>query len=241
MVEDKFYKFGKNKVIEVSLKLFHYFGMWPRHDSTLVYIIAGSIFQALTSWAWTIAKSIESVMLQKKSDLILFVPTTIYAYSNLYRGFLIMWKHKTINTNLIVASELLLTKNEYENVQKKMNFFSKISIAYVTFLSLSLVSACLNPVLSHGDELPIPLWIPFNDWKHDREDYIFALLFSYAGIASITILCSFTPIFVWYLILINSIKLEVFGHRLRKLGFMEPNDCLNDLLHSIRRHQEIVA
>lgn len=243
MIEDTDYRLGKNRLIEFSLQLLHYFGLWPKNDSTLVYTVVGYIFQAVTSLAWTIAKSIEAAMLEKRSDLILFVPTTIYTYSNIYRGFLIMWKHKTINTNLIVVSDLLLTKNEYETTQKKMNFFNKISLVYITFISLSLVSACLNPVLSHGNELPIPLWLPYNDWKHNRQDYIYALLFSYAGVASITILCAFTPIIVWYLILINSIKLEVFGQRLRKLGYKESklNDSLNDLLHCIGRHREIVA
>lgn len=239
---DKFYKFGKNRLIEISLCLFYLFGMWRRKNSTKVYIIFGYTFQAITSLGWTIAKSIATVMLEKRNELILLGPTTVYAYSNIYRGFLIMWKHNTINDSLNAISDLLLTKNEYETMQKKMSFFNKTSLAYITFMFLGLVSACLNPVVSNGKELPVPIWLPFNDWKENRQDYLFALLFSYSAIASVTIICSFTPIIVWYLIFINSIKLEVLGQRLRILGCRKTEtEPLDGLLNCIRQYQEIFA
>lgn len=240
---DKFYKFGKNRLIEVSLRLFYLFGMWRNNNSTIVYTIFGYIFQAITSLGWTIAKSIGTVMLEKRSELILLTPTTVYAYSNIYRGFLIMWKHDAIKTSLKDISDLLLTENEYETIQKKMKFFNKTSIGYTTFILLGLLSASLNPVLSNGKELPVPIWLPYNDWKENRQDFIYASIFSYAGIASIAIVCAFSPILVWYLILINSLKLEVLGQRLRVLGYKETesNVCLNGLRNCIQRHREIVT
>lgn len=241
--DDKFYKFGKNKLIEISLQLFHVFGMWPKENSTIVYTIVGYIFQVLTSLAWTVAKSIATVMLEKKTELILFVPTTVYAYTFISRGFLIMWNHKTIDCSLNSISDLPLTENEYETVQRKMKFFNRTSIFYTTFISFSLVSACLNPLISNGKELPVPIWLPYNDWKRNRSDYLFALIFSYTAIAPITVLCSLTPIIVWYLLFINAIKLEILGNRLRILGSMErkANDSIMDLLNCVRRHQEIAV
>lgn len=243
MSTDQIYKFGRNGLIEISLRLFYFIGMWPQKNSTVVYTVLGYTLQALTSLAWTIGKSIATVFLEKKSELILFGPTTVYAYTNIYRGFLIMWKHDTIESSLNEIADLRLTKNEYEKLQAKISFFNKTSVAYIMFISLGLVSACVNPIISNGNELPVPVWLPFNDWRNNNRDYAIALLFSYAGISSIVVICSFTPILVWYLVFINIVKLEVLGERLRVLDCdkNETHKSLESLLNCIRRHLEIVS
>lgn len=241
MATDQLYRFGKNPLIELSLRLFYFVGMWPQSDSTIVYTVLGYTLQAFTSLAWTVAKSVATGMLETRSELILFLPTTVYAYSNVYRGFIIMRKHKTINSILNEISDLPLTKNEYEKVQQKINFFNKTSWAFILSMSLGLISACANPIITQGNELPVPVWLPFNDWKTNRLDYAVALVFSYAGIASFVVVCSFTPILVWYLIFINTMKIEILGERLRILGCEAANGSLEDLLNFIRRHREIVS
>lgn len=235
-------KFGTNTLVEASLTILYIFGTWPRKNSTVVYLIVGHVFQALTTFAWTIAKCIGTVMLEEKNEIIMLSASSIYCVVAAYRGFVFMRNYKAINTCLDVISEFSLSNVESEIIQQKIKTFSRTSTAYPAFYFLGIVSAFLNPVLSDGRVLPVPIWLPFVYWKDNDRDFYIALMFSAMGILSMVIVCAFTPVIVWYLMYASTLTLEILGRRLRNLGYEQTDqkEFTLNLLKNIQLHQAIV-
>src|SRR6202012_3270723 len=99
------FKFGTNRLVKISLAILYWLGMWPRNNSTVIYTIVGYTFQGLTIVAWNIAKCIAAVMLEHKSELVLYAPACVYSMTSVYRGLIIMWKYKAIDTSLNAISD----------------------------------------------------------------------------------------------------------------------------------------
>lgn len=212
------------------------------HLRFFTYVVVGYIFQILTTFSWTIAKWIASVMMETRNEFILFSASSIYCTVAGYRGFTIMLKYKTINTCLNAISEFSLTKVENDIIQQKMKSFSKSSSAYTSLFWFGLVSVLWNPVISEGRELPVLIWIPYIHWKDNDRDVYIAFGYSLVGMSSMVIAFSFTPIIVWYLMFTSSLMLELLGWRLQKLGYKQTDQkkCLGDIVKLIKLHQDIV-
>lgn len=241
-MSDKVYKIGSNQLVKFTIWLNYMIGMWPKNDSTIIYRSLGFLYQSTTTFAWTIAKCIGTVFLADKNDVIMFTASSMYCVVAAYRAFIIMMRYKAIDVCLNSISEFSLSKAEYEMIQPKIKSFSKLSSTYTAFILSGLVSAFLNPVLSAERVMPVPIWLPYLDWKENERDFYIGLIFSALGISSMVVICAFTPIIIWYLIYVSSLVLEVLGHRLQNVGYEQKNheQNLDDLIKCIRIHQDIV-
>lgn len=241
-MSDKDFKIGTNRLVKVTVSVSYFFGMWPKENSTIFYTIFGYMFQILTTFGWTLAKCIGTAFLQDKNEIILLTASSMYCVVAAYRAFIVMRKYKTIDICLKAISEFSLNKVEYEIMQRKIRKFSNMSSAYTAFILLGVTSALLNPVLSVERVMPVPIWLPYIDWQENERDFYIALIFSIMGIASMVVVCAFTPIIIWYLIYGSSLTLEVLGHRLQNLGYEQKNheQTSSDLVKCIKLHQDIV-
>ncbi len=240
-MSDKILKIGTNRLVNVTLWLSYIIGIWPKSDSTIIYTIFGWIYQMLTTFGWTIAKSSASIWMEEKNEFIMFTAASMYCVVAAYRAFVFMRSSKTIDVCLNAVSGFRLTKVEYNIIQPKLKMFSKLSLAYTTFIFSGLISALLNPVLSAGKEMPVPIWLPFLNWKEYVRDFYIVLIFSVMGILSMVVVCAFTPIIIWYLIYGSSLMLEILSNRLQMLGHALKSDEENfvNFTECIKLHQKI--
>lgn len=187
----KVFKIGKNRLVTITMWLSYILGLWPRDNSTIIYVIVGYAYQSLTTFAWTVAKCIGTAFVQDNNEFIMLAASSMYCAVAAYRIIIILRKSKTIDVCLDAISEFHLTKSEYEMLQPKMKIFSYLSSTYTTFIFSGLVSAFLNPVLSVERVMPVPIWLPFIHWEENDRDYNIALVFSVTGIMSMVNACKY--------------------------------------------------
>lgn len=237
--------FGSNRLINFAIFIFHIFGLWPREHSTIIYTVMGYSFHIFFTAGWTVAKCIGTSMLQERSDLILLGPSTLYCILSVLRIFILMYNFDNIRKSFIQIRDFELNDQELRYIQQKIATFSKSSIAYVMFLSGSLGSAILTPFFEPEPVMPIPIWFPL-DYKNNVLYFWIGYWFSFLAILALVVLDSFSPIFIWFLMYGNALKLKLLSNRVSKLGY-ETADKKDDertywtLYKFVKIHQKIVA
>lgn len=158
-------------------------------------------------------------MLEKRADLILLAPTCIYASMSTLRICIVMFNFNRIKRSFDEITEFELESDqESEYIRKNVKSFSKSSVAYPILMFSALGSALVTPIFEKERVLPVPIWFPL-DWKNNLLNYWFAYIFSTLGQLALVVLNSFLPIFIWYLMYGNSLKLKLLGERISKLGY----------------------
>lgn len=223
--------FGSNKFIDFALTAFHVFGVWPRKHSTILYTIVAFAFHTFFTAGWTAAKSVGTAMLTNRSELILLAPTSLYASMSTLRIYIVMFNFKKMKRSFDEITEFALKNDqESEYIRKKVKRFSRSSVAYVIFMFSALGSALVAPIFEKERILPVPIWFPL-DWKNNLLYYAYGYIFSTLGQLALVVLNSFVPIFIWFLMYGNALKLRLLGNRLAKLGyrtFDEKRNVRND-------------
>lgn len=228
-------KFGSNSLINFSILAFNIFGVWPRNHSTVIYTIIGYAFHILFSAGWTVAKCIGTTMLEKRSDLILLGPSSLYCCMSTLRIFIVMYNFKNIKRNYDKIIGFEVNTEEFEDTQIKIKRFSRNSVAYVVFLFSALGSAVFEPFFKKERMMPIPIWFPL-DYRNNIMYFWIGYWFSFFGILSLVVLDSFIPIFIWFLIYSNALKLKMLGNRISKLGYDTTRE--NNRLVEKKDHQK---
>lgn len=212
-------KFGSNSFINFAITAFHIFGVWPRKHSTILYTIAAFAFHTFFTAGWTTAKWFGTAKLEKRAELILLAPTSLYASMSTLRIYIVMFNFEKIKRNFDEITQFeLKSDSEADYIRKKVKGFSRSSVAYVVLMFSALGSALVTPIFEKERVLPVPIWFPL-DWKNNLLNYWFAYIFSTLGQLSLVVLNSFIAIFIWFLMYANALKLKLLGDRLSKLGY----------------------
>lgn len=241
--------FGSNSLINFSILTFHIFGVWPRSHSTVVYTIMGYLFHILFSAGWTTAKCIGTAMLGKRSDLILLGPSSLYCIMSTIRIFIVMYNFENIKKSYDQITEFAVNDDEFEAIRKKIKIFARNSVFYVVFLFSALGSAVVEPFFSQEPVMPVPIWFPL-DYKNNIIFFWIGYWFSFLGILSLVVLDSFLPIFIWFLIYANALKLKMLGNRISRLGYEKAEEGTETTNHKnafwslygyIKLHKQVIA
>ncbi len=127
--------FGSNNFINFAITAFHIFGIWPRKHSTIFYTIIAFAFHTFFTAGWTTAKCIGTAMLEKRAEIILLAPTSLYASMSTLRIYIAMFNFKRIKRSFDEITEFELKNGEEsEFVLKNVKRFSRSSVAYVIFM-----------------------------------------------------------------------------------------------------------
>lgn len=224
--------------------MFHIFGLWPRKHSTIIYTVLGYSFHILFSAGWTIAKCIGTAMLEDRSDLILLGPSSLYCIMSILRIFIFLYNFANIRKSFDQIREFALNDQESRYIQGRITTFSRTSVAYVVFMFCALGSAVVTPFFEEERVMPIPIWFPL-DYKNNVLYFWIGYWFSFLGIFSLVVLDSFLPIFIWFLMYGNALKLNVLSDRVSALGYETADGKHNlktywSLYEYIKIHQQIV-
>lgn len=145
-------------------------------------------------------------------------------------------------------------REEFNEVNDKIKAFIK----FVSSFQLMIVSAVLTmiiialPIISNEKRLPLNIYVPLN-WK--TNDIYYWLTFAFNTYeASITIVCTFFNVLIWYMMMACMIQYQVLGNEFKNLGFNnqakqdnkreisvseKQNAFLHELIQLIKRHQHL--
>lgn len=135
---------------------------------------------------------------------------------------------RRIQRALRVAESFTL-ENDREKlfVDERISFYNKICTFFLVAANIGVFFICFGAILVDEKRLPILAWFPF-DWKSNTT--IYALCYTYQTI-SLTIQANLNvtlDLFSAYLMHVASIKLEILGVRLEKLGTGQRNQQTDD-------------
>ncbi|KAJ6641758.1 putative odorant receptor 71a [Pseudolycoriella hygida] len=163
-------------------------------------------------------------MLEKRAEIILLAPTSLYASMSTLRIYAVMFNFKRIKRSFDEITEFeLKSEMESEFIRKLISRFARTSVAYVIFMFSALGSALVAPIFEKERVLPVPIWFPL-DWQNNLFYYWLAYIFSTLGQLALVVLNSFIPIFIWFLMYGNALKLKLLGDRIATLGYQSTTE-----------------
>lgn len=217
-------KLGIATGVETVLKIFNLFGLWPSEHSSVsrwsswIYGFYGLsvvvIFLFLFDTSLFVAVFFLDAIEEITSHLCLSL--TLIALFGKILNFKFFCQRIR---NLLREGEEFELENEDETnfVREKMSFFNKLT--WFLFVSANISNAfnSMAAFIAGGDHLPLLAWFPF-DW---RSNYVSLSIYQVIGLFIQTNLNVSTDLFAAYLMYVASIRLELLGARLVKLGKFE--------------------
>lgn len=130
--------------------------------------------------------------------------------------------------NLLHIGDEFALKNDHEIllVDQRISFFKKLSTLLYLSANIAALSSFIGGFISEERRLPYLAWFPF-DWKSNLTGYVSVYLYQAIGMVIQANLNVSMDLFSAYLMYIASIKLEILGVRLEKLGQLKEYGELN--------------
>lgn len=143
-------------------------------------------------------------------------------------------------------------QEEFNKTKAKIKPFLTFLQCFLSLIVIGSVVACIAPIFSYGESLPLNIRFPFNFHHKMSIKYGIAYIYGVSGIA----LCALTTFYttlIWYIMLNYSIKYQLLGQKMRDLGsgklsvkekmkisnIEQQNLFLRDLSEAIEMHVNI--
>ena len=241
-------------ISRILVFFFFIFGLWwPKKRLATLYQVFGLIFQTVFSFLYTMFMLINLVMLTDMNKLAnsMYMPLTELALFFKIANF--FYRNRLMQGLLQTVNEFVLeSDDEIELVKRKITGFFRVLIYYFICVNWAGLNADVSALAAKDPQLPFPAWYPV-DWSHNRRDYWIAFTYQAIGMiisSNLNITIELFPIFMLFII---SVKIDILGMRLQKLGLMQnkamasvaskPNKdedhSLSLLKDAIKTHQDI--
>lgn len=150
-----------------------------------------------------------------RGESVSLISVGIASFVHVLRFFCIIWRKNEI-LGFIHQLDSLSTddQDELNRINKKLEYFFKFVKSWIILVWLGLYAFLAATVMEK--KLPFNIGFPL-DYRSSDIGYWTAVVFLAIQILYTTGICLFT-ITTWYSMLIFSIKYELLGHRMRRLG-----------------------
>lgn len=221
------------------------FGLWLP-DSTLLYRLYSAILHFIFTFSYTIALVIALFYSPSANDTINSIGMIMTLIALNVKVINIYIHHKMIRRCLTFIEEFkLMDKEEEQRKTVRVRMFT--IVAAILYLTGNVAGMSVYLAAHRGRVLPYIAWYPF--------DLSFWWLYGYQVVgmlmlSNVNMTMELLPSYMMYMV---SIKMEILGVRLRKLGFGITNKCRyremetheqvkesEKLSQCIRTHQSII-
>lgn len=247
------YRVDLHKRINQITSVFYWFGLWHQEDESNVRQTKIQIFYfiyyllipvSLLSGAVSNDNLVESIFLGEAAIISLVV---------LFKMFYIIWKKKEIIELLHeIGVHSIKCYSDATLVNRKLKtFMNFVTALYCYIYFASFLSAVVIPFIGCEKRLVLDIGFPF-DYKNNEIAYwiAFSFMCTEIGIQCVVFLFS---IVTWYIMINCSIRYEILGNQLRRMGAIssvkgtnrnsteteKKSLFINELIVAIQYHQRI--
>lgn len=202
-----------NRIKQIKT-IFQCFGWWD-HDHGTIWIQRMQCFVFVFYICCPVSMLAGAVITNDRKESVSLTTVGIASSVHVFRLFCIIWRKSEILSFLHQVDSLTTDdREEFSRINSKLEYFitfSKCLVVSVFFaLYLFLAAAALDK------QLPFNIGFPL-DYRTSETGYWTAFAYLAIQILYTTVICLFT-VTIWYLMLIFSIKYELLGKQMQRLG-----------------------
>lgn len=236
-----------NKVINQMIDIFYRIGFWHRGEEATVKELRIKAFYCIYQFLFTISLAIGSITTEKSDESVFLAGTSVVSFVLSVKLWVVIWKQERI---LELLNRICAFSIRYDDdlpfvnreIERFINFviFAAIVTHFTGFCELILVP-CV------GSERALFLNIAFPlDWRNNNIAYCVVTVFLFTEVF-LTITATSFNVIAWYLMLNCSLRYQVLGSELKKMGQINFNNTTHikenlffeDLQAAIDNHQHI--
>ncbi|XP_037050332.1 odorant receptor 94b-like [Bradysia coprophila] len=205
-----------DKTFEFFMKIYYTTGIWPRKDESLLRQSAKRLFYASFGVFFPIIFVLNSIFCEDPDESLFSVQMAIIVSIFYLRFLYALFTKSSILEFLAQLDHYIESRKEYEQINQKTNKFITFVRSYVAMLWLTAFVLIISRLPLFSSDRGLPYFISFS-WNDSEIIYWLAFLFMTLEICVFSISATFTP-FCWYLLLNFSIKYDMLGNSLKRLG-----------------------
>lgn len=203
-------KIGKPRICKIMLTILRFFGLWLP-ESTLFYRIYSALLHFIFTFCYTSAMVTALFFSPSTNETLTAIGMIMALIALNIKVLNIYMNHQMIRRCLVFIEEFeLLNKEEERRKTERVRMFT--IVAAILYCTGNTAGMSVFLAAHRGRVLPYVAWYPF--------DLSFWWLYSYqvAGMVMLSNVNMTMELLPSYLMYMVSIKMEILGERLRKLG-----------------------
>ncbi len=217
------YNIGASSFISQIIGIFYRFGLWDSKDGTSVFEFGRKLFHYLLMLSFLTSLFSGAYLSNDNEEAIFLLAIGIGNFVQVFRMFkLISGKSSILNLLHELSSHSTTDTEEFVRINKKLKDFNNLSLGFVLVGAVALCCAAIVPLVSNEKTLLFNIAFPL-DWKNDSISFFIAYFFVLGG-SLYAVLSSVFVIIIWYLMFNCTIKYEILGNPLRRMGLRKDDE-----------------
>lgn len=217
----KMYKIEMHPTLCRILASFYLCGYWQNEKKvSLVRTVGRKLFYTFTMVIFQIVIVICAWISDDNSESLFLVQVEIFAIVMTVKWIYLI-RHK--DTILFFVSDAIVSHNisdyaVFVEVKKRLNKFMKFVHVYLTTLALVVFVLIISPLPMFSSNKQLPMFINYSIIC-DYSELIYWMIYSSLALQIFLIfVINLLTVIIWYVLLNCSIKYQVFGNQLARLG-----------------------
>jgi len=212
------YKIEIHPTIDQLIAAFYLFGTWQKEKSSQFCEVLRKLLFVLNHILLQILIIICMIQTTDKSELIFLTEVEGHIFFLTIKLVFLLWKKADLLTFAQDCTHTFIEREEFMQATKKITNLMKFVHAYLLMMVVVLMFAVVSSLPIFSSEKKLPLYTNFS-FHTNYDEIIYWLAYAYMlyNLVFIIVLNSIT-IIIWYVMLNCSIKYQVLGNRLQKLG-----------------------
>lgn len=230
------YKIEMNNLISQILQSFYRLGLWDSSDRTTFSEFGRKLFHCLYMLCFFASLVAAAYLSNDNEDTVYNLAIAVANFLEVFRLFkIICGKNSIVAFLQCLSCHSTSDSKEFVLINKKIKLFARFARCVILFVTFAFAFGMILPVVLQQKILVFNVAVPLN-WKNS----IFSYLISHAFVLGGCFYGGFSmsiSIIIWYLMVNCSIKYEVLGNQLRKLGV--ENDSKETKLNTVEKQVKI--
>lgn len=213
------YNIERNTRINQIIGGFHRFFMWRNEKESTCLDITRKLLYLISYMTFPISLALGGFLSDDENEAIYLVAAAIPQAVGTVKLAYILWKKKEISAFIDDSSvHSIVNYDEFTQISNKLQNLMKFSSCFISanVMGIGTIIFLSLPVFTSENRLPVNIAFPL-DWKNSLFAYWLAYAYFFFAATISMVIISFNAV-LWYLMLNFSIKYQILGNELRKMG-----------------------
>lgn len=225
-------------IIKRSEFLFYILGLWPKDNSSILYKIYGISIFVTFYVSYLVATALGMLFSTNFVEKIHLSLVTFSAFAVMYRVLIFYRKKEQIQHLTSMINDYSIDDGkQFTSINEKIKTFEKYAYLLMYVPAAGVLMIMFVPMISNSKVLIINIWVPID---LEQSSLAFWIACAYSSICLSFIVTAFQPsLVIWYTMLNISIKYEILGNKLMKLGNGTAGQFEMNLIDLVKEHRNI--